>query len=126
LTRPLPDDRRRDVIEGGYWLVPPAEDAELAIACCGAVLPEALDAHALICDDVPGAGLLVVTSPDRLHRGWMRSQRSVQLEPDGSHIHTLLASLDTTAGLVTVLDGHPGTLSWLGAVRGQRVIALGV
>jgi pyruvate dehydrogenase E1 component len=30
------------------------------------------------------------------------------------------------AALVTVLDGHPATLSWLGAVRGQVVRALGV
>jgi pyruvate dehydrogenase E1 component len=28
--------------------------------------------------------------------------------------------------LVTVLDGHPATLSWLGAVLGHRVRALGV
>ena len=29
------------------------------------------------------------------------------------------------AGLVTVLDGHPAAHSWLGAVRGQRVVPLG-
>jgi pyruvate dehydrogenase E1 component len=29
-------------------------------------------------------------------------------------------------GLVTVLDGSPPALSWLGSVRGQRVRALGV
>ena len=29
------------------------------------------------------------------------------------------------SGLVTVLDGHPASLAWLGAVRGQRVAALG-
>ena len=28
--------------------------------------------------------------------------------------------------LVTVCDAHPLTLSWLGGVRGQRVVALGV
>jgi pyruvate dehydrogenase E1 component len=26
---------------------------------------------------------------------------------------------------VTVLDGHPATHAWLGAVRGYRVVALG-
>ena len=31
-----------------------------------------------------------------------------------------------TAGLVTVIDGSPSALSWLGAVRGQRVSPLGV
>ena len=27
---------------------------------------------------------------------------------------------------MTVLDGHPATLSWLGAVRGHAVVPLGV
>ena len=26
---------------------------------------------------------------------------------------------------MTLLDGHPATHTWLGAVRGQRVVALG-
>jgi pyruvate dehydrogenase E1 component len=30
------------------------------------------------------------------------------------------------AGLVTVVDGHPATLAWLGAVQGHRTRALGV
>ena len=30
------------------------------------------------------------------------------------------------AALVTVLDGHPAAHAWLGAVRGQRVVPLGV
>ena len=38
----------------------------------------------------------------------------------------LLAPLAPDAALVTVLDGHPATLSWLGAVLGHRVKALGV
>ena len=32
----------------------------------------------------------------------------------------MLAPLAADAGLVTLVDGHPATLSWLGAVRGQR------
>jgi pyruvate dehydrogenase E1 component len=27
---------------------------------------------------------------------------------------------------VSVIDGHPATLAWLGSVRGQLVVALGV
>ncbi len=29
-------------------------------------------------------------------------------------------------GIVTVLDGHPATLGWLGSVHGHRTRALGV
>jgi pyruvate dehydrogenase E1 component len=43
-----------------------------------------------------------------------------------SHAEGLLARLAPDAGLVTVVDGSPATLSWLGGVRGQRVSALGI
>jgi pyruvate dehydrogenase E1 component len=43
-----------------------------------------------------------------------------------SHIETLLADLPAGCGIVTVIDGHPASLGWLGAVGGHRVRALGV
>ena len=84
-----------------------AEDRELAFEV------EALEAHRQIVEDIPGAGLLLVTSPDRLQRGWRAS--------DKSHAEHLLNALPADAGLITVLDGHPATLSWLSAVRCQPV-----
>ena len=38
----------------------------------------------------------------------------------------LLEAVPPYAGIVTVLDGHPATLAWLGSVHGHRVRALGV
>jgi pyruvate dehydrogenase E1 component len=43
-----------------------------------------------------------------------------------SHAERLLSQLAPGAGLVTVVDGAPATLSWLAGVRGQRVSALGL
>ena len=43
-----------------------------------------------------------------------------------SPIESLLAPLSRDARLVTVLDGHPLALSWLGSVRGHRVVPLGI
>src|SRR5439155_22268020 len=43
-----------------------------------------------------------------------------------THIERLLSSLPRHCALVTVLDGHPATLGWLGSVAGHRVRALGV
>jgi pyruvate dehydrogenase E1 component len=126
VRRSFSEELRHAVVEGGYWLIPPADGAELAIACCGAVLPDAIDAHRVITEDLPGAGLLVITSADRLQRGWVRSQRCRPIGSEPSHIDSLLHALSDTAGLITVLDGHPATLSWLGAVRGHRIISLGV
>jgi pyruvate dehydrogenase E1 component len=111
-----------DIIAGGYWMVPPAAGAELAIAVCGAVAPEALAAHRALAEDLPGLGLLVVTSPDRLYADWRRARHA----GGTSHAERLLGALAPGAGLVTVGDSHPATLSWLGAVRGHRVQPLGV
>jgi pyruvate dehydrogenase E1 component len=41
-------------------------------------------------------------------------------------VEDLLGIVPPHCGLVTVLDGHPATLAWLGAVHGQRTRALGV
>jgi len=122
-TRTLTAETRRDIIEGGYWLIRPAFDAGLAIVVCGPVVAEALDAHALLSEDFPGAGVLVVTSPDRLQRGWRASMHADQ---PASHVDRLLSAVSEQAGLVTLIDGHPSTLSWLGAVRRHRIVPLGV
>jgi pyruvate dehydrogenase E1 component len=129
-TRPLPQpprmltpDIRAELLQGGYWLIEPGPGTELAIVACGPVVAEALAAHAQLAEDVPDAGLLVVTSADRLQRGWLESLRA---GGQTSHIDRLLARLSERTGLVTVIDGHPATLAWLGAVRRQRIAPLGV
>jgi pyruvate dehydrogenase E1 component len=43
-----------------------------------------------------------------------------------SHIERLLAKVPRDCGIVSVLDGHPATLGWLGAVHGHRARPLGV
>jgi pyruvate dehydrogenase E1 component len=110
------------IVAGAYWLHEPEEGAELAIAYCGAVATEARAAHRELADDVPGAGLLAVTSPDRLHRDW----RAARTRGETSIAEQLLAHLRPRAALVTVGDFHPATLSWLGAVAGNPIVPLGV
>ena len=124
-SRQLTSALAQDVIDGGYWLHAPSDTAQLALVASGAVLPEVVEAHRLISEDLPGTGLLVVTSVDRLHRGWLAAQRA-NWSPAGSHVDRLLGALPESAGLVTVLDGHPGTLSWLGSVCRHRIVPLGV
>jgi pyruvate dehydrogenase E1 component len=134
-TRPL-DQPRRDlgaadrqaIVDGGYWLVEPAAGAGLAIVYQGAVAPEAIDAHRQALEDVPGAGLLAVTSAERLHAGWRAAQaeRRAGNAAARAPVERLLARLAADAALVTVIDGDPATLAWLGAVHGHRLHALGV
>ena len=121
-TRPL-EQPKRDldipaVISGGYWLEPPVDGTDLAIVAMGAVLPEALAAFNAVREDIPGAGLLAITSADRLYCDWL-------VHGDESRVVQLLAPVSRRGGLVTVLDGHPSALGWLGSVVGHRVQTLG-
>jgi pyruvate dehydrogenase E1 component len=114
------------VIAGAHWIVPPGEGAPLALAYQGPVAPEAEAAFAELRDEVPDAGLLALTSADRLHAGWLAALRARREgRPAEAHIERLLAPLAPGAALVTVLDGHPAAHAWLGAVRGNRVVPLG-
>ena len=137
-TRSLPQPQRTltaeqeaDIVSGGYWYAAPEPGADIAVVAMGAVTPEAIAAHESVSRDFAGAGLLVLTSPDRLHADWLAGQRNrgrtaglVDRSP--SPVERLLAPLSRDARIVTVLDGHPLTLSWLGSVRGQRVVPLGI
>ncbi|TCZ57182.1 1-deoxy-D-xylulose-5-phosphate synthase N-terminal domain-containing protein [Roseicella aquatilis] len=115
------------VVAGGYWMVPPAPGARIAIAYQGPVAPEAMAAFEALREDEPGAGLLAVTSPDRLHADWLAARRKARAGFGApSWVEQLLAPLAPDAALVTVIDGHPAAHAWLGAVRGQRVVPLGV
>ncbi len=68
-----------------------------------------------------------MTSPDRLHAGWLAAARGRrQGAATLSHVEAILAPMPPGSAIVTILDGHPAALAWLGAVRGQRVVPLGV
>jgi len=121
------DHWREGALAGGYWLRQPEPGAEAAIVAMGAVMSEALAAWEDLSADIPGIGLLSVTSPDLLHRGWTAAQAGRwNGERRPSHAETLLSSLAPSAGLVTIADAAPASLSWLGGVLGQRVAPLGV
>jgi pyruvate dehydrogenase E1 component len=135
-TRTIEQPRRavspaldHDITEGAYWLRRPGPNAEVVVAYTGAVAPEAIEATGFIGESRRDVGLLAITSVDRLHAGWTaarklrRDRRGVQ---HLSHIEKLLAPLPRDCGIVTVIDGHPAALGWLGSVRGHRVEALGV
>ncbi len=128
-TRPIEQPQREldgalaeAIIDGAYWLREPAPEAELAIAYCGAVAPEAITAYQAIREDLPGAGLLAITSPGRLHRDW----RAALATGTMGVAERLLARLRPGAALVTVADSHPATLSWLASVARNVAVPLGV
>jgi pyruvate dehydrogenase E1 component len=131
VEQPLPRDGMRfaqGVIDGAYWLREPGPNAEVVIAYQGTVATEAIKAAGRIAGDRRDIGVLAVTSADRLNAGWTAARRARARGHTGatSHIESLLQCLSSHCVLITVLDGHPATLSWLGSVAGQRVVPLGV
>jgi pyruvate dehydrogenase E1 component len=117
-----------DIVNGGYWMRRPGPNAEVIVAYCGAVASEAIEATGMLCEDRRDIGLLAVTSADRLNSGWSAAQREREAGAGyaRSHIERLLAEIPPFCGIVTVIDGHPATLGWLGSVHGHRTRALGV
>jgi pyruvate dehydrogenase E1 component len=128
IRRAMTAELRQEIVDGAYWLRPPGPNCEVVIAYTGAVAPEANEAVWRIAEDRRDVGLLAVTSADRLNAGWTAAQRARErgLVHARSHIERLLAGVPAHCGIVTVLDGHPATLAWLGAVHGHRVRPLGV
>lgn len=113
-TREMTPNLRDSVLRGGYWLAPPTDAATHAIVTMGALVPEALAARDELAQRGSAPGVLVVTSPDMLYH------------ESAPHRVELLKHLAPYTTLVTALDGHPLTLSWLGCNTKMRVVSLGV
>ncbi|MBV9206110.1 MAG: pyruvate dehydrogenase [Actinobacteria bacterium] len=114
--------RRRQVVAGAYPLRR-ADRPAVTLAAMGAVVPEALAAA----DRLAGLGMpsdvVCVTSPGLLFRA-LRARQG--LDPGESWILEQAFPAARATPLVTVLDGHPHTLSFLAAINRVPHAALGV
>ena len=134
-TRPVEQPLRRvdpdfaqSVIDGAYWLREPGPNADVVVVYQGTVATEAIVAAGRIAEGRRDVGVLAVTSADRLNAGWTAAQRARARGHRGavSLAERLMGRLPAHCTLITVIDGHPATLSWLGAVGGHRTVPLGV
>ena len=121
------DSIRQGVVDGAYWLREPGPNCDVVIAYQGTVATEAIAAAGSLAEGRRDVGILAVTSADRLNAGWQAAQTArINGRAAQSHVELLLKGLSRDCLLVTVIDGHPATLSWLGSVHGHRVAGLGV
>jgi pyruvate dehydrogenase E1 component len=125
---------RRNVLRGGYRLVDrrgqpgflPGQNV-VNLFTCGAMVPLAVAASNDLAGDQLFVNVINVTSPDLLHRGWVNAGRSrMNGQPAPHHMEQLIPEDERHCPLVTVMDGHPHALSFLGSVFGARTLALGV
>jgi pyruvate dehydrogenase E1 component len=120
------------VLAGGFWLreVEPEGDA-VVLATCGALVPEALAAADLLgARDGVAAGVLVLSSPDRLYRGWRAARlthvRDVRAPAVASHLERLVPPEWRGMPVVTAIDGASHTLAFVAGSLGLRAVPLGV
>jgi pyruvate dehydrogenase E1 component len=121
----LRERRRRQAVAGGYRLSArhPAED-QVTLVGMGAIMPEVLEAAAVLEAAGVRAGVVCLTSASLVFRSLQ--QRDRRTTGHGSGVLEELLPAAHPAPLVTVLDGHPHTLAFLAGARGDRTVNLGV
>ncbi len=115
--------RRSQALRGGYRLREAAGAPQVAIAALGVVVPEALAAAAELERAGIGADVLCLTSPDLLFRA--QQARNGLYEGDDSILAELFGA-ERACPIVSVLDGHPHTLAFLGSIARVPQSCLGV
>src|SRR4051812_21123426 len=119
------EQRRRDVLAGAYRLRSAGGDPAVTIAVVGALVPEAVEAADALERLGIATDVVVVTSYDRLWRA-VQGRRGLRTGPAYGVDEDVLARVFRAAPLVTLLDGHPHTLAFLGTVTGTPITCLGV
>jgi pyruvate dehydrogenase E1 component len=123
LAPPADAAQRERVLRGGYRLIDarraPGFDPDRAVHlfAAGAMAPEAVAASRALAEDGVFASVFVVTSPDRLYRG---------LGTPRPYLEELVSADEEDVPVVSVLDGHPHTLAFIGSALGVTQLPLGV
>ncbi len=128
LPRSLSSHDQDHIIKGGYWLRPPSPATREAIVYSGSVAPEVMRAVQELLIDNKDIAILAITSSDKLYSDWTAARRKCKIKKTRqiSHVEKLMGQLARDCEIVTVCDGHPLTLSWIGSIQGNPVVPLGV
>ena len=133
---PLPEEPetlRRQVLQGAYLLVDRSADANekcqhgrntVNLFACGSLVPEAVEAGRLLREEEIFVNIVNVTGPGPLYRHF----QSCSEDPSrrNEFLADILPAEVRTAPIVTLIDGHPHSLAWIGSALGARLIPLGV
>ena len=126
---------RTQVLGGAYRLVDrraepgyQADSNTVHIMACGAMVPEAVEASRQLLEEGVMANVINITGPGPLY---VRFQESVQAamhnRPEPTRfMEDVVPVDDRKAPVVTVADGHPHSLAWLGGALNSSIFPLGV
>ena len=112
---------------GGYRLVETTRSpVRVTLVGVGAVLPEVLAAASELEAVGLGCDVVCLTSADLVFRAFQARQGIGTGPHEPQEILEVLFPRSRTAPIVSVIDGHPHTLSFLGAVNATPITCLGV
>jgi pyruvate dehydrogenase E1 component len=140
LFRPPADEAalerlREQVLAGAYRLVDRSLEPEyqpgsnvVHILACGVMVPEAMEASELLLEEGIFANVVNVTGPGPAYRAFQRSVRAtLGAEPAATPFFAdVIPAQERTAPIVTVADGHPHSLAWIGGALNTATLPLGV
>ena len=112
-----------NALAGGYRLRTAPAAPALTLVGVGAVMPEVLAASEALAAANVANDVVCLTSPDLVFRALQARQG---LGDGDDAILDELFPVDRAQPIVTVLDGHPHTLSFLSAIRCVPIACLGV
>ncbi len=122
-TDPAARERRRRQVVAGAYRLRGKDDPVVTIAVMGAMVPEALAAADRLEQVGIAADVVCISSPDLLYRA-VRARQGHDEAP--TWILDQVFPAERAAPLVTVVDGHPHTLAFLGTINRVAVSSLGV
>lgn len=126
---------RQRVIRGAYRLVDRSGEAGyqpgknvVHLFTCGALVPEAIAASRALSEQGVFANVFNVTGAGPLYREFQDSLHAAlsSKTPPGHLLEELVPAAERSAPVVPVVDGHPHSLAWIGAVLRARTFPLGV
>ena len=126
---------RRQVLGGAYRLVDRRGEPDyqpgvnvVHIFASGAIVPEAVEASKKLLDEGVAANVINVTGAGPLFRRYHALVRSAMYaRPQLSEFMAdVIPADDRKAPAVTVVDGHPHALAWLGGALNLPTLPLGV
>ena len=126
---------RRQVLNGAYLLEDRRRELNyqsginvVNIMASGAMIPEAVKASRKLISEGVMANVISITGPGPLYHGFQELVRSkVSGSSDMSEfMKDVIPCDDRKAPIVTVIDGHPHSLAWLGSALNTITLPLGV
>ncbi|NNE74468.1 MAG: pyruvate dehydrogenase [Acidimicrobiales bacterium] len=119
------------VLAGGYRLAEPhLTEPGVTLVTTGALVPEALAAHAELQAEGVASSVVHLTSPDRAFRSW-QSANDVAIASAGrrrppNHLQSIVPAEQRGWPVVSVHDGASHSLAWVGSALGTTQVCLGV